>query len=92
MRLREESSRSRRYEAGVLQDSRAHVEHLRIGKVQPIDVEDGTGLDVLLTVANDLDIASLGAADALLAELVVLLCLVRLETERAARLTRGFHR
>ena len=77
MCLREEGSGSWRYELGVLQDSRADVEHLRIGEVQPIDVEDGAGLDIFLAVAHHLSIAGLGGADALFAELVVLLRLVR---------------
>lgn len=92
VRLGEESSGSWCYESGVLQDRRAHVEHLRIGEVQPVDVEDGAGLDVLLAVANHLNIAVLCATDGFLAELVVLLRLVRLETQRAARLTRRLHR
>lgn len=81
MCLGEEGSRSWRYESRVLQDGRANVEHLRIGKVEPIDVEDGAGLDVLLTIANHLNITCLGAADGLLAELMVLLRLVRLEAK-----------
>jgi len=79
--LREEGSRSWSNEPRVLQDGRANVEYLRIGEVKAIDVEDGTWLDVLLTIADHLSIACLGAADGLLAELMVLLCLVRLETK-----------
>lgn len=44
-----------------------------------------------MAVANDLSVAGLGAADALLAELVVLLRLVSLEAERAAWLARRIH-
>lgn len=65
--LGKEGSRPCCYEARVLQGGRADVEHLRIGKVQPIDVEDGAGLDVLLTIADHFNITSLGATDGLLA-------------------------
>lgn len=77
VRLGEESSRPWCNEAaGVVKDGRADVEHLWIGKVQPVEVQDGARLDVLLTIADHLDIAGLSATDGLLAELVVLLRLV----------------
>ena len=85
MRLSEEGSWSRRKQSSVLQDSWANVQHLRLREVKPIDVEHSAWLNILLAIADHVDVPCLSATDPLLAELVVLLHLLWLQSKRAAR-------
>ena len=85
MCLSEEGSWSRCKQSGVLQDGWADVQHLRLREVKPVDVEHSAWFDVLLAVADHFYVPGLSAADPLLAELVVLLHLLRLQSKRAAR-------
>lgn len=80
MCLSKEGSWSRCKQSSVLQDGWADVQHLRLREVKPIDVEHSAWLNVLLAVADHFYVPCLGAADPLLAELVVLLHLLRLQS------------